>query len=226
MNNATINKDFCLAEYKRLNLKFWDLYAGDGTGMLTCQQNPDITPEDSYKLLENALNGVTGHKVKLKASLYSRDDKSKNPNTKNQIDSWIVLTELKKEVSAAANSNEMIFQLIEKNHQLQMQMLENNLNRKLEESLQSEKETALDRLSHKILTDPMLKFTFISVLQKFAGVKIAAPPEQQKEIIQEETQNKISGESIGGVPSSVLLDKLREYEAANPGSINSIINNM
>jgi hypothetical protein len=194
--------------------------------MLTCQQNSELTPEESYKLLENALNGVTGHKVKMKASLNSRDDKSKNPNSKNQIDSWIVLTELKREVSAATNGNDMIFALIEKNHQLQMQMLENNLNRKLEESLQSEKETALDLLSHKILSDPMLKYTFISVLQKFAGVKIAAPPEPQKEINQEQTQTNTNNDTIGGVPSSVLLDKLREYEAANPGSINEIYKNM
>ena len=222
MSNATINKDFCLAEYKRLNLRFWDLYAGDGAGMLTCQQNPEISPEESYKLLENALNGVTGHKVKLKASLYSRDDKSKNPNTKNQIDSWIVLTELKKEISAAASTNEMIFQLIEKNHALQMQMLQNDFNRKIEESIKSEKETALDRLSDKILSDPMLKFTFISVLQKFAGVPIAQPPQ----INQEAKQVTENTDNIGGVPNQVLLDKLREYEAANPGSINEIYKNM
>lgn len=219
--NTTLNKDFALTEYKRLNLKYWDLYSGDGTGLLTCQQNPEISHEESLKLLETALNSISGHKVKLKASMYSRDDKSKNPSNKNLIDSWIVLTELK-QVSAAASGNEMIYALIEKNHQLQMQMLEFNFNRKLEEAAAVERETSLDRLSSKILDDPMLKFTFVSALQKFAGVKISAPPIAQAEPDQVNTNI----EKIGGVESKILLEKLRQYEAANPGSISEIVNRM
>jgi len=220
MSIATINKEFALSEFKRLNLKYWDLYTGDGTGMLTCQQNTEMSEEQALEVLRAALNEVSGHKVKLKASLYSREDKSKNPNTKNQIDSWVILNDIKSTTAPAGN--EMIYALIEKNHSLQMQMMQDSFERKLEAAINSEKETALDRISHTVLNDPTLKFALIGLLSKFSGVPVSQP--SQNNVVSSQPGNdKI--EQIGGVPVSDLLAKLQKYENENPGAIQNVINN-
>jgi len=218
MSAATINKEFALAEYKRLNLQFWDLYSGDGAGMLTCQQNKEMTPEQSYDVLEKALSEVSGHKVKLKASLYSRDDKSKNPNSKNQIDSWVVLRELKTNSSLAGS--DMIYALIEKNHALQMEMMRKEFEIKMQEAANNEKETALDRLSHTILNDPALKFGFLGILSKISGVPVAG----NISLTNPGVINSSTSEEIGGVPVPQILAKLAEYEKNNPGAIKNVIN--
>jgi hypothetical protein len=230
MSIATINKEFALSEFKRLNLKYWDLYTGDGTGMLTCQQNSEMSEEQALEVLRAALNEVSGHKVKLKASLYSREDKSKNPNTKNQIDSWVILNDIKSTTAPAGN--EMIYALIEKNHSLQMQMMQDNFERKLEAAINSEKETALDRISHTVLNDPTLKFALIGLLSKFSGVPVQAPQINNAEINGKRSVNGASSqptndkiETIGGVPVNDILAKLQKYENENPGAIQNVINN-
>jgi hypothetical protein len=219
MSIATINKEFALSEFKRLNLKYWDLYTGDGTGMLTCQQNSEMSEEQALEVLRAALNEVSGHKVKLKASLFSREDKSKHPNSKNQIDSWVILNDIKSNTAPAGN--EMIYALIEKNHSLQMQMMQDNFERKLEAAINTEKETALDRISHTVLNDPTLKFALIAMLSKFSGAPIQAP--QTSAASSQPGNDKI--EQIGGVPVNDILAKLAKYENENPGAIQNVINN-
>jgi hypothetical protein len=219
MSIATINKEFALSEFKRLNLKYWDLYTGDGTGMLTCQQNSEMSEEQALEVLRAALNEVSGHKVKLKASLYSREDKGKNPSSKNQIDSWVILNDIQKNTAPAGN--DIIYALIEKNHSLQMEMMRKEFEQKMEAAASSEKETALDRLSHTVLNDPTLKFALIGILSKFSGVPVSQPTQNQAASSQ---INETQPEQIGGVPVSDILSKLAQYEKNNPGAIQNVIN--
>lgn len=220
---TTISKQFAIDEIRRNELRFWDIYTNESSGVVTCNQNPDSDIETSILMLEKAFSEIKSDRIKLKASKYSREEKGRSGGLKNGLDAWVELNT----ISASPKSMNIgvdasLLMLLEKNYELRLELERQRLAAEAEEN----KTHPMDGLAHTLLTDPVWKAGIMGALNRLAGnptTPIQKAPENLETVeFQSKGVNKKALEVLenSGVNINELLEIVAEYELKNKGAVN------
>jgi hypothetical protein len=228
MGLITIKPEFALEEMRRNESKFWDVYTSESSGVITCNQNPDTSLEDSLEMLKKAFRELKADRVKLRASKYSREEKGKKPGLKNDLDCWVELDGVKapdnKTTQLMPGIDNTLLALLNQNFELRMKLMEDRIRR------ENEGGHPLDSLAHTLLTDPTWKMGILGALNKFAGITPAAPVSQAPAApapgIENVTVPGVNEKALEvlrnkGINLNELISIVAEYENKNPGSVDN-----
>jgi len=224
---ATIQPEFAILECIKNKANCWDIYTSETSGIVSTQQNTDLSIDDSMNELRNSFSSINADRVKLKASGFSREQKGTNPKLKNILDVWIQLDNQKKNVQPGVNmESPSILVLMQQVYELRLQIEVDKIKRDVEDS----KGSALDGISAAILGDPHLKMGLLGIMNKIAGIQAPlAAVEQVVPVAKIGTTETIHSDEYltqQGFNVNNLITLISKYEQSSPGSIRNFVDGL